>query len=360
MGGERFKALDSWRGIAACMVVLYHVRVESHISALAVVQHAYLFVDFFFVLSGFVIAATYEARLAGGFSLWRFMLLRFGRLYPLHLAVLAAFVGLELSRGTAGHLGALATQVLMLHGTGLFENQFWNFPSWTISTEFFAYLAFALAVSALGRRIMLLVGVVLVAFPALIYIGHGSMDAPRYEMMRCLYGFCAGVAAWHVFRDLRGRVPAGTVVEALAMAATVWFVSVAGFGPWSIAAPLVFAAAVLVFASESGAASRVLVSGPFLFLGAVSYSIYMVHIFVARRVVDSLTFAEALGIGAVDRLGADKWAGDVMILLSLAIIVAVAGLTYRLIEVPAREWFRRLAQRQSDGVGRLRTRGASS
>jgi peptidoglycan/LPS O-acetylase OafA/YrhL len=359
MGGERFKALDSWRGIAACMVVLYHVRVESHISALALVQHAYLFVDFFFVLSGFVIAATYEARLAGGFSVWRFMLLRFGRLYPLHLAVLAAFVALELSRGSADHLGALATQLALLHGTGLFENpNYWNFPSWTISTEFFAYLAFALAVAALGPRIMVLVGVVLVAFPALIYVGHGSMDAPRYEMMRCLYGFCAGVAAWHLFR--RYRVSAGTLAEALAIGATLWFVSVAGFGPWSIAAPLLFAAVVLVFASESGVASRVLLSAPFLFVGAVSYSIYMVHIFVARRVVDGLTLARALGVGALERLGVDKWAGDLMIVGCLAIIVAVAGLTYRFIEVPAREWFRRLARRQSDGVGGLRTRGASS
>jgi peptidoglycan/LPS O-acetylase OafA/YrhL len=86
----------------------------------------------------------------------------------------------------------------------------------------------------------------------------------------------------------------------------------------------------------------------------------MVHIFVARRVVDGLTLARALGVGALERLGVDKWAGDLMIVGCLAIIVAVAGLTYRFIEVPAREWFRRLARRQSDGVGGLRTRGASS
>lgn len=54
-------------------------------------RNAYLFVDFFFVLSGFVIASTYQERIAGGFSVWRFMLLRLGRLYPLHIAVLVAF-----------------------------------------------------------------------------------------------------------------------------------------------------------------------------------------------------------------------------------------------------------------------------
>jgi peptidoglycan/LPS O-acetylase OafA/YrhL len=191
---------------------------------------------------------------------------------------------------------------------------------------------------------MVLVGIALVALPALIYAGHGSMDAPGYEMARCLYGFCAGVAAWRLFRDYRGRLPSGTLAEAGAIAATVWFVSVAGFGAWSIAAPLVFAAVVLVFASESGAASRALLSRPFLFVGALSYSIYMVHIFVAQRVAEGLSFA---------RLSFDKWGGDLLILACLAIVVGVAALTYRLIEVPAREGFRRLALKKPGAYARL-------
>jgi len=75
MGGNRFTALDGWRGIAACMVVLFHVRAPSHVSELALVRNSFLFVDFFFVLSGFVIAATYAERLAGGLGIGRFMLL---------------------------------------------------------------------------------------------------------------------------------------------------------------------------------------------------------------------------------------------------------------------------------------------
>jgi peptidoglycan/LPS O-acetylase OafA/YrhL len=108
----RFAVLDSWRGIAACMVALFHLRVLSHVGDAALVRHASLFVDFFFVLSGFVITGGYAERLAAGFGAWRFALLRFGRLYPLHLAVLAAFVWLggaplatpEGSLGFAAHL----------------------------------------------------------------------------------------------------------------------------------------------------------------------------------------------------------------------------------------------------------------
>jgi peptidoglycan/LPS O-acetylase OafA/YrhL len=344
VGGDRFTALDSWRGIAACMVVLYHVRVHSHLSDLQLVQHAYLFVDFFFVLSGFVIAASYQERLAGGFGIGRFMLLRFGRVYPLHLAVLAAYLGVELARnpGLAPDASfALLTHLLLIHGIGVFDSQFWNVPSWTISTEFFAYLAFALAVAALGRRVLIVVAAALVLFPVLIYIGHGNMDARGYELMRCLYGFAAGVAAWHLFRRFARSLPAGTWAELVATGAVAVFVSVAGFGPLSIAAPLVFAATVLVFASQRGAASRVLAWKPFLFIGTVSYSIYMVHIFVARRVVEGLAAAKAAGLRAVDYLGVDRWAGDAMILLCLGLVLLVSALTYRFIEVPARAWFRR-------------------
>jgi peptidoglycan/LPS O-acetylase OafA/YrhL len=79
---KRFAALDSWRGLAACLVALHHLSrsMDSHVNALGLIPNSYLFVDFFFVLSGFVIAANYEQRLAEGFSVWRFALLRFGRL----------------------------------------------------------------------------------------------------------------------------------------------------------------------------------------------------------------------------------------------------------------------------------------
>ena len=344
MGGTRFTALDGWRGIAACMVVLFHVRAYSHVSELALVRNAFLFVDFFFVLSGFVIAATYAERLTAGLDIGRFMLLRFGRLFPLHLALLAAFVGLELVRNgalsPADPLGALVTRLLLVHGLGPFDTEIWNVPSWSISSEFFAYLLFALAVAAAGaRHERLLVGAALVA-AAILYAGSGKINAAGYEMVRCIYGFAAGAGAWHLFIRFREALPRGSVAEGVAIVAVFGFVSIAGEDPWSIAAPLVFSFAVLVFASERGIASRLLGLRPLLFLGAVSYSVYMVHLFVAHRVVEALTFAQGLGLP----LSTEKWAGDVMIGLCLMLVIAVAALTYRTIEVPAREWFRRRAQ----------------
>src|SRR3979409_173570 len=99
---ERFVALDSWRGIAACLVALFHFEayshlVYSHLNGAPFLRNSWLFVDFFFVLSGFVIAANYQQRLREGFGVGRFLLLRLGRLYPLHLFMLAAAVAVKLA-----------------------------------------------------------------------------------------------------------------------------------------------------------------------------------------------------------------------------------------------------------------------
>src|SRR5437762_9602227 len=83
---ERFVVLDSWRGIAACLVALFHLDAYSHLYGVPFLRNSWLFVDFFFVLSGFVIAANYQQRLLEGFGVGRFLLLRLGRLYPLHFA----------------------------------------------------------------------------------------------------------------------------------------------------------------------------------------------------------------------------------------------------------------------------------
>ena len=107
---------------------------------------------------------------------------------------------------------------------------------------------------------------------------------------------------------------------------------------------------VLVFASQGGAASRVLGWKPFLFLGTVSYSIYMVHYFIAYRVLDAVLLGRSLGLPGIGYLGSSKLAGDLLLLAYLAIVVAVSAATYRLIEAPARERFRRMAHAAHRGL----------
>jgi peptidoglycan/LPS O-acetylase OafA/YrhL len=92
----RFVALDSLRGLVALAIVFFHMGNFGWIAALTPLRSGWMLVEFFFVLSGFVIAASYGERLAQGYPRWRFLLIRFGRVYPLHIVTVALFVALEL------------------------------------------------------------------------------------------------------------------------------------------------------------------------------------------------------------------------------------------------------------------------
>jgi peptidoglycan/LPS O-acetylase OafA/YrhL len=189
-----------------------------------------------------------------------------------------------------------------------------------------------------------LLGLVVVVLPAAIYAGAGNLaEADGYQLLRGVYGFAAGSLAWTLFRRLSPRRAPGTPAELAAIAALLLFVAGAGGGALSVLAPFVFAAVVLVFAFGAGAASRLLASRPLVWIGTVSYSIYMVHYFVAARMVDVVVAAQSLGVPLRAYLGVEKWAGDLAMLLYLAIVIALAGLTYRLIEAPSRTRFRQLA-----------------
>ena len=105
---HRFTALDSLRGIAALGVLLHHMPATNGLAKLPLADAGNLFVDLFFVISGFVIAASYGDQLADGFSVRRFAVLRLGRVVPLHLFMVAAFLLLELAAWAFGSGGACA------------------------------------------------------------------------------------------------------------------------------------------------------------------------------------------------------------------------------------------------------------
>ena len=164
---HRYEALDSLRGICALLVCLFHFHANGPIAPLAFVRGSWLFVDFFFVLSGFVIAANYRQRLIDGKFLRGFVILRFGRVYPLHLVMLLAFLVVELL-GTMLASGngaqrpmfddhhsvfAIYTNLTLTQAFGLHDVLTWNQPSWSIAVEFWTYLLFALAARWAGAAL---------------------------------------------------------------------------------------------------------------------------------------------------------------------------------------------------------------
>jgi peptidoglycan/LPS O-acetylase OafA/YrhL len=189
-------------------------------------------------------------------------------------------------------------------------------------------------------------GIAIVGLFSPTYVGA----TVQYGLPRGLAGFFTGVLVYHLRRGWRPRV--GTGVEILTMGAVILFVSWAGAASWApLFTPLVFGIVVFVFASESGALSALLSTRFALALGAWSYSIYMVHMLVisAFKVVASQSNMFATHIEGTTTLFRARWpwVADLLLLLYLAIVVAVSAITFRLIEVPAREFFNGIVGHQT-------------
>lgn len=357
----RFDVLDALRGICAVLVVLYHFKSNGYIASLPVVQNGWLFVDYFFVLSGFVITHSYAARLGEQrISIARFMGLRLGRIYPLHLAVLAAFAALELLLVLGGDtiaryvsreaftgtraLEPLLQTLLLTQTFGIGDADGWNGPAWSIAAECWTYLVFAL-VFAFARRHTVLVSLALAGVAAAVMLSYADTLDITYNggILRCIFGFGLGVATYHAFR--RFGTASGSMQEFGVLALTIAFVSLAE-GRLTFLAPFVFAAMVFVLAGQGGAVSRVLGTRVFQFLGLTSYSIYMIHIFVQGRFGEVLQITRMVAI-RVDGQGrtfleAAPLTSDLLTIVMLALVVAGSYVSYRLVEKPGQALSRRL------------------
>lgn len=363
---KRFEALDSWRGIAAVMVMLFHFNIACNWSFndSPFVLHADLLVTFFFVLSGFVISHAYERRLNG--SVVPFMLRRFGRLYPLHLATLGLMLAWAMARpvfengpvfdGGIYDWSAIFTNLLLLQGIGFEDHFTWNYPSWSISAEFYTYVIFALVWAALGARALLGVAALLVATIAF----NATTSLPNISVLmltNCVAGFATGVLVQNTYRatsriGLSTSPALATSIEIAAVGVVLATLVVDGFPNYLI--PLAYAPVIYVFAFEGGLISQLLRTGLPRMLGRLSYSIYMTHAVVVMAVGTILTwagqqFAPALlspsAPGGTQPLGSDVVIGNLLIAGLVALTLLASMATYRLVEVPGRHWGGRLADK---------------
>ena len=369
---NRFEALDGWRGICACLVVLFHFHGYSPLYTSGLIRNSYLFVDFFFVLSGFVIAVNYASRLDTWPGVKRFLVLRAGRVYPLHffmLLCLVAWETLKLAKGMAEGSDnttftggtdpiAVITNLLLVQSLNIHDGLTWNGPSWSISTELWTYVLFALVSAWLGMRNWMLLLAALLAPLLLLHLSKSGMDTTYdYGLIRCVFGFALGVACFRIHSSWP-RSPEGeragtgtmTALELLVVAAVVGFVANAGTSAMSFLAPFIFAVAVLVFAVEGGLVSRLFRLRLLKWLGMISYSIYLTHYFIVmlfptvmKRIaqqdlwtpmpLETGQYALAYGRNAVE--------GTLFYVAVLLLTLAFSTLTYRWVETPGREWSRR-------------------
>lgn len=360
---KEIKALTSLRGIAALAVVMQHFSstAQEHCRSTipSLVPHGYLAVDFFFVLSGYIMCYTYLRKFErDGWSAYRpFLQRRAIRLLPLNafVTITLLFAG-WLSTWTTGKnmfYGDLrvpydvVVNLLMLQGLGIGHNM--NGPSWSVSAECMAYIAFPLLIYAVFSRRRVAVGLALVAALALLL--KVALAAPKLGLaaddplgggMRCLSEFTLGmlVYRWTADESWARRLGSDRVTAAL-LAASVALLLLRIDLLVALSFPLVVGAV----SCNRGRVATLLGHPALHLLGLISYSLYLIH--NAFRPLSSMILValhpEPLGVA-----GALLFA-----LVSSLVVVPFAWLTFHWIEQPSRTFLqRRLFTRgvQTDAV----------
>ncbi|MEZ5848703.1 MAG: acyltransferase [Geminicoccaceae bacterium] len=343
------KCLTSLRFFAAAWVLALHYAMEMPVQLDGFTGFFYngrMGVDFFFVLSGFILTHVYLDSLEQErFGFWRFVQKRLARLYPLHVVCILLIIGYMIAGALIGvavrnpdvyGLERLWPNLLLLHAWGTLDGMSWNYVSWSISAEWFAYLIF-LPLSLVfvrwraGSTVKLLASVLFLA--VMTAWAPAQFDRPLthlthdFGILRILPEFTLGIALYHFSTDFDLDDKRGPWVF---LAAVLALVAVAHFdlgGLWAVLllAFIIFAAASLERQGRLAfLGNRVLV-----YLGETSYSLYMLHAIVF------IVYFKGLRLILGEQIHDWIWyLGPVVIPLALA----TASIGYHVVEVPCRRW----------------------
>jgi peptidoglycan/LPS O-acetylase OafA/YrhL len=362
---QRFLVLDAWRGIGAIAVIVFHFSFicSSHISMALVNSNAALFVDFFFVLSGFVISAVYLDRLKAGYPIKDYILLRLGRVYPVHFLVLMMFLALELAKYFIdyGHppftseyksFHSLIANIFLVQGLGFYDIMTWNAPSWSISTEFYTYIAFAVCVVLFRNRIIwVALAAMLICTAFFVYLHIENIeDTYQHFFIRCIFSFSAGVLCYRFSLRLTDRIKQtnlilGSVPEFIVTLLALWALLVIDRQLCLIVLPYVLFVVVLVFSWERGIMSKYLKSKFFLFLSMLSFSTYMLHFFILSCIENVVKIAQGhFGIEMTRTvqiygkdmtvIGFSETQGDILVAAYVVVTLIASAFMFFLVEKP--------------------------
>ncbi|MEH2285635.1 MAG: acyltransferase [Nostoc sp.] len=369
---KHIKSLTSLRGIAALVVVVHHFsyyglpKAGSTLSAYSdFFKNGYLWVDFFFILSGFIMTHVYaeDFYLKVSLNHYRsYLFSRFARIYPLHIFIISLFIGLEIVKlfllNTSAFTGkfnltALFANIFLLQAFDLkcppllWCDTYWNEPAWSISVEFLIYCIFPFLLLFLLRdnikNDLVIYIFTLLAILLLITFTRGNLDTiiGIPSIARCGLECILGIITYKVYR--RGNYKKYFNLNLLAIIAITWIILIMHYywhhfrnlHDWLIL-PAFSLLILAVSINNNGVISKILNSQLMLYIGTISYSIYMVHWFFQEllKFFWFYKFHDAFGKGfteyqALTSLG-----------VFFMIILLAASLTYRFVEVPTRNFLK--------------------
>lgn len=354
---HEIRSLTGVRGIAAFAVVLFHFGTVlcqllpqfSYLSPVCAKGH--YGVDFFFILSGFIISYVYSSVINWNFkSICNFILKRFARIYPVHLMailILALLVGAASIAGkqlTGNYsLKQLTINLFMLQGFPIALPS-WNYPSWSISIEFFGYLfVFPLTVFAFKHSILrscgMAISLILVALFA--WCEHSGFPGKWGDIFRISCEFASGAALYHgLANDSRatgmlGRALPYCLFATLAICFIPDHLDRGGISNMALLAlcPLLIGGMY----SERGVTNRILGSQPVRYIGLISYSMYMTHAIIEKIFKVFFPINELAASNLLVR--------SLVFSTYLFTPILAAACMYHVVEEPARKFIQRFGRR---------------
>lgn len=338
---HHFAGLTGIRGVGAVWVFCYHSILPIN---MPVISSGYLGVDLFFLLSGFVLSHAYRNQVGWTWQNYhRFIRARLARILPLHLFTLGlvllpvllwpGFAGSYPSSDQRFGLGAFIASVLLLQNWAIWLPTCWNTPAWSLSAEWGGYLAmpvfFFLGRCAIGKKMALTAcyGILILFIAVMALRGQWSLGAtgtPGMVRMACemsagCFLYCAFMQGW--------RISGTASLAALAML---------GLGaalPNADALGVMAMPMVILAAAQDGTViQRTLSSRAAVFLGDISFSIYLTHWIIIQGINRLWPSASGASLPMAVRI----------VVTGMA-VAAVSVLTYQLVELPSRRWGRSLS-----------------
>lgn len=351
-GHQRYRLLDELRVVAAVAVLVFHIGTRG--GGPLLLPNGFLAVDFFFMLSGFVIAEAYEARLQAGLTFTGFAARRLVRMAP--VAVLGAAIGGAYLVARAFAAPARSDPLIEVVGANLLNlmilPKLWhgratgwelfpaNGPLWSLFFEIAINLIWAAFLAGRSSRVLCLVVSISAGFLVALGLHFGSLDIGWEAISlaggaaRVGFGFGTGL----LLHRMRAGIPAmGRPSAIMALTALVYFLALPlPLLGWRLLIVLVCMPAVLLVAVAAGK-EQVLPGGTLL--GRLSYPLYGIHVPLL-----------ALTAGALKYVGGGAGGHWTALLLAPLLLVA-AWAVLVLIDEPARRWLARRIPASADSSG---------
>lgn len=355
---NKIDELESIRGIAALIVVMYHIPGwNGFLEHIPLIRGGGIMVDLFFVLSGFVICSAYGHRLSNFKEVLQFQFLRFGRLYPIHLLFLVVALAIETLKyvlqvhfGIESHskppfvqnnLAAFIRELFLVKAFWPNETAMaFNSPAWSISAEFYTYIFFALIVLWF-RTFKTFIFALIAAIS--IYVLYAFNPEDYNFMLRCLAGFFVGCLTAFAVQSAKNNTYAviGWLIP-IAITGIVMIASFAhgytGMALWIYPASAVLIASIVL--SPDNVFKRILSHAWLVWLGTLSYSLYMAHgavLWGYQQAIRVIFHRPELMIHQISTPQFSTFEAVALIAVFLVIALAVSQLAYQWVEKPFRE-----------------------